>query len=313
MMRKPHGTIWSAPFRMQHETGVLLDAQNDRRLIDAYTKPPIHGWALHKLREAGIVSTEQLSWLYPRLVAWVKSWYEYMDWDHDGMCQYNHGNDSGWDNCTYFKIGAPIEGPELAAYLTLCHMELSDMAKTLGDPEAAAKHEQDAHNQLQQLIDTCWTGERFRVLQSGSHREMQNCDSLLAYLPVILGDLLPKNIFDALAAGIVQDDRFLTPYGVATESVSSQYYIPDGYWMGPIWAPSTMFIIDGLNRGGRKDLAVQIARAFCDNCAVNGFAENFDAQTGAGLRDRAYTWTSSVFMTLVRTLLSENESLVPLI
>ncbi len=32
----------------------------------------------------------------------------------------------------------------------------------------------------------------------------------------------------------------------------------------------------------------------------SGFAENFDARTGAGLRDRAYTWTAAVYLTLAR-------------
>lgn len=301
------------PFLRQHETGMLLDAQCDRWIVDAYTKPPIHGWALHRLRAAGIVDEEKLRWIYPRLEKWVNSWYEYMDWDGDGMCQYNHGNDSGWDNCTYFKIGAPIEGPELAAYLTLCHFELADAARALNLPEKAEMHAQNAQEQLKRLLDTCWTGERFRVVQNGTHKEMQDCDSLIAFLPVILGEHLPKDVFHALADGLAQDHRFLTPYGVATESVSSKYYIPDGYWMGPIWAPSTMFVVDGLSRGGQRELAKEIARRFCDNCTVNGFAENFDAQTGAGLRDRAYTWTSSVFMTLVREQLSEGEELTALV
>lgn len=301
------------PFLRQHETGMLLDAQCDRWLIDAYTKPPVHGWALHRLRAAGIVDEEKLRWIYPRLEKWVNSWYEYMDWDGDGMCQYNHGNDSGWDNCTYFKIGAPIEGPELASYLTLCHYELADIARVLQMPNKAEKHDRDAKEQLDRLIDTCWNGERFLVLQNGTHAEMQNCDSLIAFLPIILGEHLPKDIFNAMADGIAQENRFLTPYGLATESVSSKYYIPDGYWMGPVWAPSTMFVVDGLSRGGRSDLAREIARRFCDNCAVNGFAENFDAQTGAGLRDRAYTWTSSVFMTMVREQLSQGEELVALV
>ena len=33
-------------------------------------------------------------------------------------------------------------------------------------------------------------------------------------------------------------------------------------------------------------------------CEQSGFAENFDAHTGAGLRDRAYTWTASAYLIL---------------
>ncbi|MDX2711266.1 hypothetical protein PV385_05350, partial [Streptomyces stelliscabiei] len=33
-------------------------------------------------------------------------------------------------------------------------------------------------------------------------------------------------------------------------------------------------------------------------CETHGFAENFDALTGTGLRDRAYTWTASSYLLL---------------
>ncbi|MDX2716923.1 hypothetical protein PV385_34750, partial [Streptomyces stelliscabiei] len=33
-------------------------------------------------------------------------------------------------------------------------------------------------------------------------------------------------------------------------------------------------------------------------CETHGFAENFDALTGTGLRDRAYTWTAAAYLLL---------------
>jgi len=47
---------------------------------------------------------------------------------------------------------------------------------------------------------------------------------------------------------------------------------------------------------GEHELARKIAKRFCLTCVQSGMAENFDALTGKGLRDRAYTWTSSIFM-----------------
>ena len=61
-----------------------------------------------------------------------------------------------------------------------------------------------------------------------------------------------------------------------------------------------MFIICGLARGGATEFAAELSERFCRNCAREGFAENFDATSGAGLRDRAYTWTSSVFLILAK-------------
>jgi glycogen debranching enzyme len=114
-------------------------------------------------------------------------------------------------------------------------------------------------------------------------------------MPIVLGDLLPAQIHTALADRI---SLHLTPYGLATELPTSPHYEADGYWRGPIWAPATVLIEDGLRRAGHTHLANEISRRFRSLCEASGFAENFDALTGAGQRDRAYTWTASAYLTL---------------
>ena len=122
-----------------------------------------------------------------------------------------------------------------------------------------------------------------------------DCESLITCMPMVLGRRLPESIRTSLVAR-VRDH--LTPCGLATEKVSSSQYMECGYWRGPIWAPSTMLVVHGLADIGEDELAKTIARAFCKMCVDNGFFENFDAKTGAGHFDSAYTWTSSVFMIL---------------
>ena len=51
----------------------------------------------------------------------------------------------------------------------------------------------------------------------------------------------------------------------------------------------------GMNEIIGKAVISDRFRALCEK---SGFAENFDAQTGAGLRDRAYTWTASAYLIL---------------
>ena len=75
-------------------------------------------------------------------------------------------------------------------------------------------------------------------------------------------------------------------------------YTEDGYWRGPIWGPSTLLIVAGLREAGFGELAQRIADGYCRMCEKSGFAENFNALTGEGLRDRAYTWASSVYLLL---------------
>src|SRR6185312_5147672 len=131
-----------------------------------------------------------------------------------------------------------------------------------------------------------------RGAATGRPRESR---SLLDLMPVVLGPDLPREVLDRLVQGVT---AHLTPHGLATEPVGSPEYLADGYWRGPIWAPATVLIEDGLRRAGHTGLADEISRRFRALCEKSGFAENFDALTGTGLRDRAYTWTASGYLVL---------------
>ena len=285
------------PFDLQTPEGLLPDYINTRDVMWNFTKPPIHGLmtlAFHLRR----LTDAQVRYLLPRLTAQIRYWFACADTDGDGICQYNHGNDCGWDNCTPFEVTAPVEGPDLTAYLIYGMRAVAALHRRLGYEAAAADWDERAEGLLQRLIEHSWDGERFVVYQSGTHAVSPRGDSLYPYLPLALGRLLPKEIFDKMAGDLKQPGRFLTEHGLATESVASPCYESDGYWRGPIWAPPTLLIAMGLRDGGEEAFARELARRFCDMCAESGFSENFDALTGEALRDPAYTWTAAVFIVL---------------
>lgn len=53
-----------------------------------------------------------------------------------------------------------------------------------------------------------------------------------------------------------------------------------------------------MRRSGFETLADDVSSRFRSLCEHSGFAENFDALTGAGQRERAYTWTASAYLIL---------------
>ena len=114
----------------------------------------------------------------------------------------------------------------------------------------------------------------------------------------MLGDILDAEKREKLVK-ILEDD-FLTEHGLATEMPAGDKYYSDGYWRGPIWAPTTYLLVDGLRRGGYESLAKEIAKRYCRmSCKIaKGNYENFDALTGKGLRAPGYTWSASVYMLL---------------
>ena len=287
---------FSLPFDHQDETGALPDSVTHSEILYNFVKPPIHGWALRHLRRRlqEPLGEAELTEVYDRLARWTDFWLTMRRAPGAALPHYQHGNDSGWDNATTFDPERVIVSADLAAFLILQLRELAVLADELGLPDDTRKWTRTADVTQTALLDELWTGDRF-VARSAHSGATWTSSSLLDLMPVVLGEHLPQRIGDALADRI---EAHLTAYGLATELPTSPHYLDDGYWRGPIWAPSTVLIEDGLRRAGHDRLADEISSRFRALCETSGFAENFDALTGAGLRDRAYTWTASSYLLL---------------
>lgn len=282
----------------QSRRGALPDCVGDKTVIWNFCKPPVQGWALLWMLRHGAVTQAQLHEIYRPLARWTEWWLAARA-EGGGLPQYLHGNDSGWDNASVFDAGLPIRSPDLAAFLILQMDALAEIAQRLTRPRAARRWRERADALLEKMLAEFWQDNRFMA----RHDDLPcGGDSLLLFLPIVLGQRLPKTIRQELIAALKQRDRFLTAQGLASESTSSPLYESDGYWRGPVWAPAVFLIVEGLRASGEEDFATDIARRFCTVVAKNGMAENFDALTGAGLRDRAHTWTASVFLLLAHSL-----------
>ncbi len=284
-------------FDQQLENGQLPDLINPLHKVTNFVKPPVHGWALRHMLAANPewFNNSRLAEFYQPLARWTDWWFAYRDIHADGLPEYYHGNDSGWDNGTVFDVGFPVKGADLSAFLVVQMDVLADMAVRLGLQDAAEGWRCKADALLARLLTHLWDGERFISPRASDFAVTAQSDSVFNCLPIILGERLPEEIRRKVAAQI---RRFVTDFGPATEHPLSPLYQEDGYWRGPIWAPSTLILVDGLRQAGETALATDIARRFCNLAKKEGFAENYNAVTGVALRDRAYTWTSSVFLIL---------------
>ncbi|WP_217241135.1 amylo-alpha-1,6-glucosidase [Streptomyces sp. AC555_RSS877] len=286
------------PFDHQDESGALPDSVTHSEVLYNFVKPPIHGWAFGHLRRSLPVRLDsaELTEVYERLERWTGFWLTARRAPGADLPHYQHGNDSGWDNATTFDRERVVVTADLAAFLVLQLHQLAELAEELRKSDEATRWTRTAEEIQAALLDQLWTGDRF-VARSAGTGETWSSASLLDLMPIALGEHLPAEVGSALADHI---KAHLTPYGLATELPTSPDYLADGYWRGPIWAPATVLIEDGLRRAGHHRLADDVSARFRALCETHGFAENFDALTGIGLRDRAYTWTASSYLLLAR-------------
>jgi putative isomerase len=290
-------------FDLQDPTGALLDYANDQNFQIDYVKPPVHGLFIKKLLDRPEMNNPaKLQEIYEPLEKWTNWWFSYSDDDHDGLPQCDHGNNGGADNATVFDMGYSVETPDLATYLILQMDVLSEIAGKLGKTSDASMWKSKADNLQKLLLQKLWNGKTFYSTRTGDDLTMPGNQTYIRFLPLLLGSRLPLEIRDIVINDLKTSGQ-ITKFGIATENPKSKFYESDGYWRGPIWAPSTYLLIEGLEKCGEHEYAKSLAKKFCDMCKVSGFPENFDALTGKGLRDTGYTWTASVFLALAHEYL----------
>lgn len=276
--------------------GALPDAVFDRRVVYNFVKPPVHGWAIGRMLKSGSLSHENKEEAYDHLVRWTEFWFKYRDYDGDGIPQYDHGNDSGWDNASPFATRPPLEAPDLATYLVIQMETIAALAEELGKPDAAQKWHRRAGHFLSLAQRHLHHDVGMDFIVSGTHTSITHA-SLLPYVQLLLGPKLSDSSRRALLQSL-QNEKFITEWGIATESPLSRNYQSDGYWRGPIWAPSTLIMIDALKNAVSPDLSRSLAAKYLSLVETQGFAENFDALTGKALRDSGFAWTAAVYLIL---------------
>lgn len=290
-------------FDLMDKTGRVPDSFNDSFLRWNHVKPPVQGFILSRMMQNMELSNDQYIEAYLVLKRSTTWWMKYRDFRHEGMYIYDHAKDSGWNNSTVFSLFPPIASPELQAFL-ICQMNvISKLSEELGIEEDAEYWKKEADKLLGVFLEKCFRDNLPVAIHSNTH-EIVECQSLLLYEFLILGDLLPEEIRKA-SIEVLKGDDFRTKYGFATESVKSPLYESQKKWRGPIWAPATYMILEGLRACGEEEFAAEEAQKFLTTVQEKGLAENYDALTGDCIGPHVFTWTASAYLIILKEFLKE--------
>lgn len=283
----------------QDKSGCYPDYVNDMFASFNCVKPPIHAWAYAKMMEQNAYFSQEsvLKPMYDSLCKVTDYWCNHRQNENAVFPVYYHGNDSGWDNASIFHKGFPVESPDLVGFLIFQMDQLSNFANKLNLMQESLNWKHKADHFFNQFMERFYMNGQFRAIYTPTQEKILLGESLIVYLPIIIGYRLQPSLLDLLVKEL--EAKFETPYGLATESPDSTFYKKDGYWLGPIWAPTTYLFIDALRNNGYAEFAKRLANKFCKLTNVGLFSENYDPFTGQGYDDPAFSWPSCVLLQLL--------------
>lgn len=291
---------------VQDESGCYPDYVNETFASYSFVKPPIHGWAFCKMmkQNAALRAPAVMKEMYESLVKMTEYWMKYRRHNEAVYPVYYHGNDSGWDNASVFHRGMPVESPNLSAFLIRQMDCLAEIASELERHQEAKKWKQLADEWYGGFLGRFFENGRLYAIETISQEKIREGNSLLMYLPLVIGYRFPKVLREKLVQQLLE--TFETPYGLATEAPDSPYYKKGGYWLGPVWAPTTYLMIDALRENGYVTEAKRLAEKFCRLTEIGLMSENYDPFTGEGYDDPAFSWPSCVLLQLLEEMNEEN-------
>ena len=295
-------------FQYQDDFGMLPEMLTDMTQTFNGVKPPFYGVAMEFLQEFtdfSFVSRKDLLAMYLGLSQYVLWWLSYRDTDRDGIVSFDSADESGWDDCSFFRKGTPAATPDLAAYLVLAMEHLGKIAGRLGKFYEQREWERRAEEMLKRIVPAFWDGREFTArLADGTRVE---AGTLIAFVPLILGHRLPQEVIDTLAAALSEEGKWLSPYGLAGERMDSPDYHDGGCWSaGSILAPAQLLVCLGLRASGKEELAKEIATRYLRALVHTGYPMIINPKTGQDISETRWgtaypnrmAWMSAVFVIL---------------
>lgn len=274
----------------------IFDGQNQCQGIH----PPTQGWALNWLMRLHDFGTEMpketLTYLYEGYGKMADWYMNTRDDDHDGLPQFDNGDESGYDDISVFVHNVSVEGPDIAAYMGILFDKLGDIAQILGRQEEADSWHQRADEMIKKLIDTFWNGKKFIALANFTH-EVIDSNAITDYLPFVLGDKLPQEIIDKMTEDLLVEGDFLSPVGLTTEKISSDQFRRAGFSRGYALPPSNLMILTGMYMAGKKEEAKMIAKRFCEAMITSGISQLMDPIEQYRITFSC-TWPAAAFLVL---------------
>jgi len=263
------------------------------------SQPPLIAWSAWRLYER-FGNKELIRDVYGPLCRMVDWWFAKRDDDGDGVVEYQHRLESGWDDSPRFDNGR-IAGVDLNSYLNQEMQMLAKMAPVLGrDSESeewsrrAMEHARLVYARLFDRSDGLFYDRL--VAEDRLHKVLTPA----SFTPLWVGLPVPRDVaHDMIIRYLVNPKHFFGSRPFPVVAYSDRNYKSDTWWRGPVWVNIAWIMVDILHKFGFEREKNEAIRKIIDMMARNDeIYELYSSATGDPLGAVAYCWSSAVFMDL---------------
>ena len=263
------------------------------------SQPPLIAWSAWTLYER-FGNKELIRSCYEPLCRMVEWWFSKRDRDGDGVAEYEHALESGWDNSPRFDKGR-IAGVDLNAYLNREMRILAKMAPVIGREHEAPDWDNRADEHARRLMDRLFDREDGlfydRLVDEDRFHKVLTPAS---FTPLWTGLPVPREAAHKMIIKYLINPRhFFGSKPFPCVAYSDPHYDPDKWWRGPVW-PNTAWIMTEILRihGFERERKTAVRRLV--EMIERGEVPNefYNSATGKPLGADGLCCTCAVFMAL---------------
>jgi hypothetical protein len=210
--------------------------------------------------------TNRLKEVFPPLLAYYQWYRTNRSWP-DGS-YFSSGWGSGMDNQPRLPKGDEFDPRFSTGFLswidiTLQQIVVSKIMIAMADVLNRQNDVKDLKNEIEKLSDyvikNMWDEKTAFFYDRYRDGTLNNVKSIAAFWSLLAG-VVPPESSDKFIAHLDNPKEFNRVHRIPTLSADNPHYDPNnGYWNGPVWAPTNYMVLRGLTKYGKDSLAHEIA------------------------------------------------------
>ncbi len=246
----------------QRDDGMIAHHINPGGWHSAMTQPPVLAWGVwENFSMTG--DREFLEKVFPRLERYLE--WDFANRDSNGnhllewLIEENEkcrSGESGMDNSNRFDEALTLDAVDFSTYAAWDIEHLAKIADALGLDEKAQAWRERGREVSSAIHDLLWSEESGLYLDRRMDGALSPVKAVTGFLPLLLEDLPPDRV-DALVAALNDPKLFASACPIPSLALDQPGWSTD-MWRGPTWINTNYFVILGLRRQGRTDLAAEL-------------------------------------------------------